>query len=73
MVVVLTSSAETKSTAERTSFSSALLTERACLMYEVFDPRDGAPLYRVRWRWMAKLLTRFMKGTDYNRINEGWL
>lgn len=40
-------------------------------MYEVFDPTNGVPLYRVRWRWVARVIARIV-GLDWAREGEGW-
>ena len=40
--------------------------------YDIFDPRDGVPVLTVRWRWMARLITRNRPSMDYARIGEGW-
>lgn len=40
------------------------------MMWEVFDPRDGQPIYRVPFKWLAKLLARGNR--DYAREGEGW-
>jgi len=39
--------------------------------WEVFDPRDGRPIRRLRFRWMAALVARLIRG-DYARPWEGW-
>ena len=39
--------------------------------WEVFPWRTGVPVYRVRWRWLARLLSRG-HGLDYAREGEGW-
>ena len=40
-------------------------------MFEVFDPRDGVPLWTVRWKLVARFLAWFW-GLDYARTGEGW-
>ena len=41
-------------------------------MWEVFNPVDGKPRYRVRWLFAARLLAWWIKG-DYAREGDGWL
>lgn len=41
-------------------------------MFEVFDPTDGIPVYRTRWRWVAKLLAK-LRGMDWEREGAGWI
>jgi hypothetical protein len=40
-------------------------------MWEVFDPRNGKPIYRVPFKWLAKLLAHGNR--DYARQGDGWL
>lgn len=40
-------------------------------MFEIFDPTDGIPLYRVKHQWLAKLIARIAK-LDWAREGEGW-
>jgi len=40
-------------------------------MYEVFDPRNGTPVYTVRSRLLARLLSWWIGG-DYERPGVGW-
>lgn len=47
-------------------------------MYEVFDPSNGRPIYRVPWRWAARLLSELLHsyyrgGLDYERAGQGWI
>jgi hypothetical protein len=35
-------------------------------MWEIFDPRDGRTLKIVRFRWQARLITRYVKALDYD-------
>jgi hypothetical protein len=39
--------------------------------WEVFDPRDGFPVFTVRWRAFAWLLARVFR-LDYDRPGRGW-
>ena len=41
-------------------------------MWEVFVWSDGAPIWRLHWRWLARLISR-VHGLDYARDGEGWL
>jgi hypothetical protein len=50
-------------------------------MWEVFNPVNGRPLYRVPCQWMARLLVRLLKdreeyrgkgGLDYAKEGDGW-
>lgn len=40
--------------------------------WEVFDPRDGTPMYRVPFRFLAHWLAHCVGG-DYARHGDGWL
>lgn len=40
-------------------------------MYEVFNPTDGVPRYRMKWQWVAKIVAK-IKGMDWAREGEGW-
>ena len=42
------------------------------IVYEVFDPCYGLPVWRVRWCWLAALLA-WGNGLDYARRGEGWV
>jgi hypothetical protein len=46
-------------------------------MYEIFDPRDGLPVYLVPSKWMARLFTwavnrRGVRWLDYEMAGQGW-
>jgi hypothetical protein len=41
-------------------------------MIEVFDPRDGVPVYKTRFRFMAWLIAKLYK-LYYAKEGEGWL
>ena len=48
------------------------------MIYEIFDPRDGVPIYRVPTQWLARLLCRFLnrrdrRVLDYGLPGEGWV
>lgn len=40
--------------------------------YEVFNPFDGRPRYRVPFAWVAWLIARFSVGLDWAPAGEGW-
>jgi hypothetical protein len=40
-------------------------------MYEVFDPTDGVPVYRVKRMWLARIVAR-ITGLDWAKQGEGW-
>ena len=42
------------------------------MYYEVFDPTDGVPIYRMRWRWVAKIVAK-MTGNDWALEGDGWI
>lgn len=37
--------------------------------WEVFDPRSANTIVIFRWRWQARLLTRWLTRLDYDRTN----
>lgn len=39
--------------------------------WEVFDPRDGLVRFTVRYRWVARLLSKLCR-VDYAQPGEGW-
>jgi hypothetical protein len=41
-------------------------------MIEIFDPKTGNPIIRLKWEWVAKLITRWFVGLDYNEEGKGW-
>jgi len=43
----------------------------SAMIWEVFDPRNGKPIYRVPFKWIAMLLTR--GNLDYAKEGDGWL
>ena len=40
-------------------------------MYEVFDPTNGVPLYRIKRMWLARIVAR-ITGLDWAKQGEGW-
>lgn len=42
------------------------------MKWEVFNTRDGKPIARFRFRFMAWLVSQ-LTGLDYEREGEGWL
>jgi hypothetical protein len=42
------------------------------MMWEVFNLVDGIPVFRTRWKLLAKLVA-WWKGLDYEREGDGWL
>jgi hypothetical protein len=40
-------------------------------MFEVFDPYDGTPLFRFRFRLLARA-TSWLLGLDWNEAGGGW-
>lgn len=41
------------------------------MYYEVFDPTDGVLVYRMRWKWAARIVAK-MTGMDWALEGEGW-
>lgn len=41
------------------------------MIYEVFDPTDGVPLFSTRWRWLARLVAK-VRHLDWAAAGEGW-
>lgn len=41
------------------------------MTYETFDPRDGIPVHRTRFRAVAAILAR-LSGLDYAPVGAGW-
>lgn len=46
---------------------------RMSLMIEVFDSRNGNPIVRVRWQWVARIIIRLNGWWDYNQEGKGWV
>lgn len=46
---------------------------RTSIMIEVFDPKNGKPVVRVRWTFVAKLITSLFGWLDYAEENNGWV
>ena len=42
-------------------------------MWEVFNPKDGEPIYIVRFRFLARIICRFNRRLDYAQQGEGWV
>jgi hypothetical protein len=42
-------------------------------MYDLFDPRDGLVVRRVRFAWLARLVCRLCPTLDFAPTGEGWL
>src|SRR4051812_13800245 len=40
--------------------------------FEIFDPRDGRPIYRVPFAWLARLICRGNRVLDWERAGVGW-
>ena len=40
--------------------------------WEVFDPKNGEPVLRVRWAWLACVIA-WITGDDYAREGDGWI
>ncbi len=41
--------------------------------WEVFDPRDGVPVFATRFRFVARLICHFRRRLDYARRGDGWV
>ena len=41
------------------------------MIYEVFDPTDGVPLFGTHRRWLARLVAK-VRGLDWAAAEEGW-
>ena len=46
-------------------------THRSANMYEVFNPTDGVPVYRVKYMWLARMVA-CITGLDWAKQGEGW-
>lgn len=46
---------------------------RTSFMIEIFDPKNGKPIVRVRWTFVAKLITSLFGWLDYAEENHGWV
>ena len=44
----------------------------ACILFEVFNPSNGAPVFRSRVEFLARIVSR-LAGLDYARTGEGWI
>ena len=42
------------------------------IMFEVFDPCVGTPVFRTRLQWLAGVVALVL-GLDWARVGEGWL
>jgi hypothetical protein len=42
------------------------------MSYEVFDPRNGWPLFTVRFAWLAKLIAHMSPVLDWGPAGDGW-
>ena len=38
------------------------------MRFEIFDPRNGLPIFATRYNWVAKLLCYFVRNWDYDDI-----
>lgn len=42
--------------------------------WEVFDPADGTPIYRLKWRWLAYVAVKVSRNRlDFAKRGEGWI
>ena len=41
------------------------------MYYEIFNPTDGVPVYRMRWKWAARIVAK-MTGMDWALEGGGW-
>ncbi len=41
------------------------------MMYEVFDPKNGIPLYTTKYKVYASFLADWL-GLDYAEVGQGW-
>ena len=46
---------------------------RTSIMVEVFDPKNGKPIIRVRWTFVARLIVKLFGWLDYAEENNGWV
>jgi hypothetical protein len=42
------------------------------IMFEVFDPRDGLPVFTTRFQWLARLMACVLN-LDWARAGEGYV
>lgn len=42
------------------------------IMIEIFDPKCGKPVLRVKFEFMARFITWLFPRFDFNKEGEGW-
>lgn len=42
------------------------------MTYEIFDPKNGQPLWKTRHNWLARIFVKLFRRYDWALEGEGW-